>query len=112
MTLKGVPAELCAAFDLNPADYTLLGVMADAADENGEPEVAECLRFLWKHRLLPDQSGCKFWWNDMPVKMLNVMVEASDWSCSTPCNTLYRLLWAWPQHKQLLIDALESVCTT
>jgi len=66
--IKGVPEELQAAYNLCPQQFDLLGVMADAADDNGEPEVAECLRWLWRWkrvaRLIEDNHSSWMWHTD------------------------------------------------
>lgn len=89
--------------------------MADAADENGEPEVAECLRFLWKWRLVPDYIyDIATWggWGLPDAPTFEFWEKMPHRVSKTPCFALGRVLEAWPQHKQLLIDALEPVCTT
>lgn len=51
--IKGVPIELQTAYNQQPEQYDLLGVMADAADEAGEFEVGEALRWLWRWQRVP-----------------------------------------------------------
>lgn len=87
--------------------------MADAADENGEEEVAECLRFLWRHRLVPDFVGSQYLWADIgewAESYWRRMPPKSGKDSAT--YAVHRILEAWPLHKHLLIDALEKETVT
>lgn len=88
--------------------------MADAADDAGEGEVAECLRFLWKHRQVPDQLRGRFYWNALKIKSQEYWARMTGPYNKTHsgCDALDRILSAWPLHKHLLIDALEKETVT
>lgn len=51
--ITGVLLELCEAFEDEPFNFHLLGVMADCAEENGYPTTADCLRWCMEKRKTP-----------------------------------------------------------
>lgn len=68
--IKGVPIELQTAYNQQPENYLLLGLMADAADEQEELEVGEALRWLWRWQRVPKDPmrqgdfGWGLWFDD------------------------------------------------
>lgn len=66
--LDGVDEALWAAYNEDPSNYDLLGVLADAYDEAGRPDVAEPLRWLWAKRRVPTKRtfGHYGWSEDSP----------------------------------------------
>jgi hypothetical protein len=48
-----------------PDDWNLRGVVADWAEDNNRPDLAECLRWMIKHnkRPYPSSSGGATWFN-------------------------------------------------
>lgn len=110
-TIAGVPEELLAKYNDNPHEYDLLGVMADAADENGESVVAEALRWLWVQRRSPQLNPPRMsgWAGKMtkertepyflPVSMWDRMRDWQDEDTST--DAIIRVVDAW-------IEASES----
>lgn len=73
--IKGVPIELQIAYNQQPDNYLLLGLMAYAADEQGELEVGEALRWLWRWKRVPHTSYTKTlsgW------KYYNLSLEVAD----------------------------------
>jgi uncharacterized protein (TIGR02996 family) len=53
-----------------PEDWTLRGVLADWADDNSQPQLAECLRWMIRcqKRPYPDKSGRGTWFNAETIR--------------------------------------------
>jgi hypothetical protein len=58
--VTGVPIELCNAYEADPTCWQILGVMADAAEENGESLAADCLRWCYEKRRVPLLYGDRY----------------------------------------------------
>ncbi len=116
--IKGVPEELQVAYNQNPQQYDLLGVMADAADENNEPEVAECLRWLWRWKRVPvvtPVGACWYWPIRMSFKVPKELPDSlrafcADWyEQDTPMRCVERVTKGFPKWKQLYSEEYQRL---
>lgn len=115
--IDGVSPELCAAYDVDCTNYDLLGVMADQAEENGYPAVAEAMRWLWSNRKVPahlrNAYAQWFGWHsvsysiatgsaELPVVLHKRMPDFKDGD--RPTDALRRFVTGWPS---MSMDELE-----
>lgn len=106
MVIKGVPIELQTAYNQQPENYLLLGLMADAADEAGEFEVGEALRWLWRWQIVPEQLplrvsawGFSFSRNPVLEEIRLFFISPSYRSGDTPTAAVFRLITGFPKWK-------------
>ncbi len=79
--------------------------------------MGECLRFLWKHRQKPINSADGqrwYWahWDEGGTYLFRLKMPSQTGRDDSGCDALSRVLVTWPQHKHLLINALEKETVT
>jgi len=110
--------EMEAYYDEHHKQYDLLGVMADAADDNGEPLVAEALRWLWGFKTYPERSagsGRTYMWTaDCPNiytldNTLEFQLRPPAAEGDSPTRAVYRLVIGYLKTRKAADASPETV---